>query len=201
MYLDELSSTVKLLHRTPMEEPSRSFALPYAPAQAPAYQPPRRLVPLRVLQMATATTAVVLAVLVTTDIAGTFGNGAALPTVEDTAQVEALKQVVVEREVVLEVEKETEVAIAAEAVMDDGETAVESAAAPPTDEPLPTPGPETERLDQETAPTAAFAPAETAEPTGKQTHEWVIPALALAVALLALVTAGWSWRVARRRSG
>ncbi len=192
-HLDELRSTVELLHRAPMAEPSRSFALPYAPAQAPFYEPPRRLAPLRLLQMATATTAVALAVLVTADITGGFGTNLPAAPVAQERQGLAAEQVAAQ--------VETEVAVEAEAVTEDVERSVENAAAPPADEPFPTPGTEMERPDQETASTAAFAPPETAAPAGRQTYEWAILALTLTVALLALVTVGWTWRVARRRSG
>ncbi|MCH7607757.1 MAG: hypothetical protein IIC94_04215 [Chloroflexi bacterium] len=61
----ELDAVTALLRAEPLVEPPRSFALPYAPARAPA--PPHRG-PLRWMQAATATAALVLVTLIGVDL-------------------------------------------------------------------------------------------------------------------------------------
>ena len=88
--LAELQATVALLRRTPMVEPPRSFALPYAPRQAAPVDRPPLMAPLRAMQMATVAASVALAVVVATDLTGVIGGGALAPVGGDD-QVAALQ--------------------------------------------------------------------------------------------------------------
>ena len=164
----ELDAVTALLRAEPLVEPPRSFALPYAPARVPA--PPHRG-PLRWMQAATATAAVVLVTLIGVDLVVTPAAVSEAPE-SSTATAE-------------------QAPAASQAAPPPDAPAIDSAFADGAGQDKVQPFPLTRSLAPEPEP----APA-----PGRSALDWAQLGFALATAALALGVALVSWRAARSRA-
>ena len=168
----ELEAVTAALRAEPLVEPPRSFALPYAPARVPA--PPHRG-PLRWMQAATATAALVLVTLIGVDLvvapAGVPASRSEAPE-SSTATAE-------------------QAPAASQAAPPPDAPAIDSAFADGAGQDKVQPFPLTRSLAPEPEP----APA-----PGRSALDWAQLGFALATAALALGVALVSWRAARSRA-
>ncbi|MCH8848018.1 MAG: hypothetical protein IIC32_03480 [Chloroflexi bacterium] len=164
----ELDAVTALLRAEPLVEPPRSFALPYAPARVPA--PPHRG-PLRWMQAATATAALVLVTLIGVDLVVTPAAVSEAPE-SSTATAE-------------------QAPAASQAAPPPDAPAIDSAFADGAGQDKVQPFPLTRSLAPEPEP----APA-----AGRSALDWAQLGFALATAALALGVALVSWRAARSRA-
>ncbi len=179
--LSELEATVVLLRGAPQVEPPRSFALPYAPRQDEAtagWRAPGRL---RTMQVATATAALVLVAVVSVDLSGLTDDSTMVFLDEfSAAQTEAVGT-----------PAGTEMLTASppdsdEEAKSSAFAAAEDVTAPPS---------------AEAAPADRLAGEGRTAPTGRTAIEWLLIAVALATAVLALGMTAWTWRVTQRPPG
>ena len=177
----ELEATVVLLRGALQVEPPRSFALPHAPRQDEAMAGRRAPGRLRTMQVATATAALVLVAAVSVDLSG-LTDGATTVGFDEvfTAETEAMGT-----------PAGTEMMAAREA--DSDEEAKSSALAAAEDVTAPP--------SAEAAPVDRLAGEGRTAPTGRTAIEWLLIAVALATAVLALAMTAWTWRATQRPLG
>ena len=183
----ELNTTVALLRAVPMVDTPRSFALSHVPLPEPR---PSRLwgfASLRSMQMATAVSALALMALVVIDLVQPLGDEVIV-----TGQ-----PAVLEREAASAAEEEVSLAAGAPEpalAAEEGPTLAMTIEADAAEELAEQPEPIAEREVAALAgPIATVAPASPA--AGRDARQWLLLAVALVTAALALGATVWTWRL------